>query len=225
MRQHAKLTVPVYRGNLKTMSKQAVRQKIRTLLQTLPPEAFQKEGLQVLPLLRESPLWEKHRRVLFFLSTDREIDTVPLMEAAFSGKKEVYVPKIEGESLAFYRIYSPDGPWSLGAFNIREPETVREEDALKAAGEPLLILVPGLAFDLRGGRLGRGKGCYDRFFAGLELPGEKTGPAKKNYTALGLCLEAQIIPRVPAETWDKPMDALCTGTSLRYCKRTTICSL
>jgi 5-formyltetrahydrofolate cyclo-ligase len=198
------------------MSKQAVRRKIRTLLQTLPPEVFRAEGLRALPRLRESPLWGDHRRILFFLSTGREIDTTPLMEAAFSDEKAVYVPKIEGESLVFYRVYSTAGPWSLGAFRIREPETLREEDALKGGEAPFLILVPGLAFDPRGGRLGRGKGYYDRFFAGL--PGEKTVPAKKNYTALGFCLEAQIIPQVPTDAWDKPMDALCTGSSLRYCK-------
>ncbi|MFP3091570.1 5-formyltetrahydrofolate cyclo-ligase [Treponema sp. TIM-1] len=201
------------------MSKQAVRQKIRTLLQTLPPAAFQKEGIQALLRLRESPLWDDYQRFLFFLSTDREIDTAPLMEAAFSDKKEVYVPKIEGDSLVFYRIYSPAGPWSLGTFKIREPETVRQEDALKREGSSLLILVPGLAFDPRGARLGHGKGYYDRFFAALDPPGERTDPTKKNYTALGLCLEIQLLPRIPTETWDKPMDALCTGSSLRYCPK------
>jgi 5-formyltetrahydrofolate cyclo-ligase len=199
------------------MSKQAVRRKIRTLLQSLPPEVFRKEGIQALRRLRGSPLWDVHRRILFFLSMDREIDTLPLLEAAFSDKKEVYAPKIVGESLVFYRVYSPAGPWSWGAFGIREPENPGAEDVLKAEEPPLLILVPGLAFDPLGGRLGHGKGYYDRFFARLDHPGEKTGPAKKRYTALGLCLETQILPQVPTETGDKPMDALCTGSSLRYC--------
>jgi 5-formyltetrahydrofolate cyclo-ligase len=136
------------------------------------------------------------------------------MEAAFFDKKEVYVPKIDGESLVFYRLYSPAGPWSLGAFTIREPKTIREKDVLKPGVFPLLILVPGIAFDPRGGRLGHGKGYYDRFFAGLDLQDE-TG---KTYTTLGLCLEIQIIPQVPTEAWDKPMDALCTGNSFRICE-------
>jgi 5-formyltetrahydrofolate cyclo-ligase len=144
-----------------------------------------------------------------------EIDTAPLMEAAFSDKKEVYVPKVMGETLLFYRIYSPAGPWYMGAFNIREPAAVKEEDALKP-GE-FLVLVPGLAFDPQGGRLGHGKGYYDRFFTGIDVPGVKTGVAKKNYTALGLCLEVQIVPQVPREPWDKPMDALCTGSSFLNC--------
>jgi 5-formyltetrahydrofolate cyclo-ligase len=205
---------PRYRGRLKhgIMSKQAVRRKITTLLQSLPPELFREEGEEVLTRLWGSPLWRDHQRILFFLSTNLEIDTAPLIEAAFSDRKEIYAPKVVGEELLFYRIYSPAGPWFAGAFNIREPATLREEDALKAGEAPCLILVPGLAFDLRGGRLGHGKGYYDRFFTGLDALGGKA------YTALGLCLEAQILPQVPTEPWDKPMDALCTGSSLRYCE-------
>jgi 5-formyltetrahydrofolate cyclo-ligase len=199
------------------MSKQAVRRKISTLLQSLPPEVFREEGVEALTLLRGSHLWRGHQRILVFLSTNLEIDTAPLMEAAFSDRKDVYAPAVAGEELLFYRIYSPAGPWSVGAFKIREPAARREEDALKAGEAPCLILVPGLAFDLRGGRLGHGKGCYDRFFAGLDSSGGKTSAAKKTYTALGLCLEAQIVPQVPTEPWDKPMEALCTGSSLRYC--------
>ncbi|MDR0689127.1 MAG: 5-formyltetrahydrofolate cyclo-ligase [Spirochaetaceae bacterium] len=197
------------------MSKQAMRREITKLLRALPPGVFREAGVQAISRIRGGPFWQDHQRILFFLSTGLEIDTAPLMEAAFSDKKEVYAPKVMGESLLFYRIYSPAGPWYMGAFNIREPAAVKEEDALKP-GE-FLVLVPGLAFDPQGGRLGHGKGYYDRFFTGLDVPGVKTGPAKKNHTALGLCLEAQIVPQVPTEPWDKPMDALCTGSSFRNC--------
>jgi 5-formyltetrahydrofolate cyclo-ligase len=195
------------------MSKERIRQTIRSLLKTLPPRVFREEGIQALARIQKSSLWDFHR-ILFFLSTDREIDTFPLMEAAFAGKKEVYVPQIKGEELGFYRIYSPAGPWREGAFGIREPENPEKGDALKEGEGAFLVLVPGLAFDLRGGRMGHGKGYYDRFFAGLDARRGKTRGAKKNYTALGLCLDAQIISQVPMESQDKVMDALCTGTFL-----------
>jgi 5-formyltetrahydrofolate cyclo-ligase len=195
------------------MTKQTLRQTIGTLLQTFPPAVFREAGIQALERIQQSSLWD-HQRILFFLSTDLELDTAPLMEAAFADKKVVYAPKIEGEGLGFYRIYSPSGPWRVGAFNIREPEAAGKGDVLKEGGGPFLVLVPGLAFDLRGGRLGHGKGFYDRFFAGLDPRRGKTSGKKKSYTALGLCLEAQIVSRVPMERRDKPMDALCTGNSL-----------
>jgi 5-formyltetrahydrofolate cyclo-ligase len=67
---------------------------------------------------------------------------------------------------------------------------------------PALVFTPALAFDRQGRRLGRGKGYYDRFLAGLN---------RADYYAAGLCLERQVLPRLPADVWDKPVDALCTG--------------
>jgi 5-formyltetrahydrofolate cyclo-ligase len=195
------------------MTKQTLRQTIRTLLQTVPPEVFRNEGIQALARIQKSSFWD-YQRILFFLSTDLELDTAPLMEAALADQKEVYAPRIEGEGLGFYRVFSPAGPWRAGAFNIREPEAAGMGDALDEGGGPFLVLVPGLAFDRRGGRLGHGRGFYDRFFAGLDLRRGTSGGTEKNYTALGLCLEAQIVSRVPADGRDKPMDALCTGNSL-----------
>jgi 5-formyltetrahydrofolate cyclo-ligase len=67
-----------------------------------------------------------------------------------------------------------------------------------------MIVVPGLAFDRSGRRLGRGGAYYDRFLAGLNAAGQK-------YTAIGLCMAAQIVPEVPTEKWDKKMDGICSA--------------
>ena len=80
---------------------------------------------------------------------------------------------------------------------------------LPAAGGdfPTLVLTPGLAFDREGRRLGRGAGYYDRFFAELDKD-------SREYTALGLCMDFQIVEKVPVEPNDKKMDGLLTGTEL-----------
>jgi 5-formyltetrahydrofolate cyclo-ligase len=61
-----------------------------------------------------------------------------------------------------------------------------------------------LAFDREGNRLGRGKGYYDRFFAELDAEGYR-------YITIGFCMETQVVPRLPRESWDKKMNALCTA--------------
>jgi 5-formyltetrahydrofolate cyclo-ligase len=145
-----------------------------------------------------------------FLSLKDEIDTSPLLEAAFAEKKRVFVPRVEKDGLVFYET-GPSGPWVKGPFGVREPLLTGEaaERSLSPEDFPALIIVPGLAFDLSGKRLGRGKGYYDRFFAELE----KNVPASE-YKAIGLCMEIQITAGVPASSFDKKMDGLLSPVNL-----------
>jgi 5-formyltetrahydrofolate cyclo-ligase len=91
-----------------------------------------------------------------------------------------------------------------GSFGILEPrEELLAESAMEAA-EPALYLIPGTAFDERGGRVGRGKGYYDRFLEG------------KTATRAGLCFEVQILrKKLPLEPHDQLLDALVTEQRLR----------
>jgi 5-formyltetrahydrofolate cyclo-ligase len=191
------------------LSKGVLRREIKDRLGALAPEYFHEEGRRAASWVSSGSYWDLYQSILLFLSTGLEINTQPLLEAAFSGQKGVFLPKITGGGLRFYRVSSPAGPWREGPFHIREPagntETLKPEDG------PLLVIVPGLAFDPAGNRLGRGKGYYDRFLA--ELDGET--PA---YKTIGLCMEIQVLPQVPREEWDKRMDALCTGRGLTHCR-------
>jgi 5-formyltetrahydrofolate cyclo-ligase len=201
-------------------SKELLRNEIKRRLKSLTPEKFLDEGFMAVSRLRDEPVWARYGVVLVFLSIKYEIDTEPLLEAAFSDKKKVFAPKIEQNRLCFYRLRSPAGPWEYGPFNIREPAVSPEISGscpplLGPADFPALIIVPGMAFDETGNRLGRGGGYYDRFFADLDRgPDEKRPP----YTALGFAMETQIVAQVPAGAWDKKMDALCTAGSYRRCQ-------
>jgi 5-formyltetrahydrofolate cyclo-ligase len=150
---------------------------------------------------------------------DDEIDTGPFFFKAEADGKSVFVPRIEGERLSFYRYIRPGGPRTAlrqGGFGIREPEP---ETPLAPGDFPALVLTPGLAFDRWGCRLGRGRGFYDRFFAGLDA-GCLGGPPGRahSYTAVGLCIGAQMVPEVPAEDHDKTMDLVLAGNSLFWKK-------
>lgn len=150
--------------------------------------------------MRGASLWSRYGTILLFLSTPGEIDTGYLFEAAVGEGKKIFVPRTRGGRLVFCRVFDPAGPWERGPFGIREPP--EKAEPLKPRDFPVLAVVPGLAFDPAGTRLGRGGACYDRFFAG------ESGPCCK----IGFCGERQILPRLPADPWDVPMDALCTGS-------------
>jgi 5-formyltetrahydrofolate cyclo-ligase len=186
--------------------KQDLRQNLKTLMGGMPEAALRAEGERAAAALRALPLWDAYRSVLLFLSTRHEIDTGPLLEAAFASGKVPFAPRTEGGRLRFHRIPSPRGPWERGPFGIREPAAL-PGTALEAADFPVLVVTPGLGFDRRGGRLGKGGGFYDRFFAEPAVPGAGPLPC----FALGFCAAAQIVPEIPLAAHDKRMNALCTG--------------
>jgi len=192
--------------------KEKLRGEIKGLLRNVKREEFRDQGAASAALLRLSPLWSFYTTVFLFLSTDSEIDTQPLLEAAFKDGKEVFVPKVSfvtGEGrLVFYRVCSPEGPWEKGAFGIREPfpRGEGEWNQMALPDSPVLVVVPGLAFDKGGNRLGKGGGYYDRFFGELA--------EGRRYSALGLCMDFQLVESVPVGEKDKRMDGILTQNEL-----------
>jgi 5-formyltetrahydrofolate cyclo-ligase len=199
-------------------AKSLMRKYMKQRLVALPPDVFHGEGVRGAACIQGLALWTQYETVLLFLSLPDEIDTSPLLEAALSAGKRVFVPRVVSDtpymapdpiplthrSLCFFRVYGMDGPWRYGAYHIREPLTTCAEDRLKPEHFPALIIVPGMAFDREGRRLGHGWAYYDRFFAGLDARGLA-------YATIGFCLEAQFVERVPTDLYDKQMDVVCAG--------------
>jgi 5-formyltetrahydrofolate cyclo-ligase len=97
-----------------------------------------------------------------------------------------------------------------GRFGVREPAPKRP---LAAADFPALILCPGLAFDRRGRRLGRGRGFYDRFFAALDHNAGGNS-ARPGFTALGFGMDCQIVDSVPVDRRDRAVRGFITEKRL-----------
>lgn len=176
----------------------------------LGPEWFAAAGREAARYLPALPGWEGFRSALIFISMKDEIDTRPVIETALAAGKRVFVPRVEGEGMTFYR-YGATGGGIAG-----EGAGPALGAALAPEDFPLLVLCPGLAFDRRGGRLGRGRGFYDRFLAGLDagLPGSKPRGGPLSRTVAGLCGDCQLVEETPAESWDRPMEALLTERGL-----------
>lgn len=145
--------------------------------------------------LPQLPVWPRAGVVLFFAPLATEPDIWPVLELALAQGKVVGLPGYcaANDTYKAYRVVDPEREVRPGHFGIREPEPGCPELALDRID---LVLVPGIGFGLNGGRLGRGKGYYDRLLAGV--PGIKCGVA----------FDWQIEPEIPLEPHDVAMDWL-----------------
>jgi 5-formyltetrahydrofolate cyclo-ligase len=116
-----------------------------------------------------------------------------------------HFPKVTGGGLTMHRVPDPVSDLAPGTLGILEPSPV-----LPAVGlaEIDVFLCPGLAFDTRGGRLGRGLGLYDRMLAG----------ARPDALLIGICHPRQIVPDTHAEAHDVPMHLLASADGLLACR-------
>lgn len=120
-------------------------------------------------------------------------------------RKRLFYPKLgSGEKAALVQVNSPS-ELRPGRYGILEPvgtKVLTGED-----GNHLVVFIPGLAFDLRGNRLGRGKGWYDR---ALGLVGERA-------TLVALAFELQIVEQVPTDDWDRRVHHIITERRIIAC--------
>ncbi|GAC1411512.1 MAG: 5-formyltetrahydrofolate cyclo-ligase [Actinomycetota bacterium] len=140
------------------------------------------------------------RVVLAFASFGHEVDTDPIVSALFARGVRVLMPYVEGDRLCAAAIESL-GDLAPGYKGIREPQAVSPEDP-----HADVILVPGVAFDASGRRLGYGGGFYDGFLS------ESKG------TRVGLCFDCQIVDLVPSEERDQPVNIVVSELRTILCQ-------
>jgi 5-formyltetrahydrofolate cyclo-ligase len=127
-----------------------------------------------------------------------EVPTERIRRAYLAAGVLLYYPRVTGTgTLAFYPHREGDG-WETGPYGILEPSNPSGAGARLSGWD--IVVVPGLAFDRRGNRLGRGFGYYDRFLEGLP----------ESVPRVGLAWAGQLVPGVPVDTWDVPVHALVT---------------
>lgn len=130
--------------------------------------------------------------IMAFYPLPDEVDIRPLLKQLHNDGKTVLLPEVTGESTMVLRRYLPEAEMVNGSLGTQVPAT----DLFTDYELIDTILVPGVAFDKQGHRMGRGKGYYDRFLANLP-----NGSVK-----IGVCLPYQIVEFVPTEEHDFVMD-------------------
>ena len=148
--------------------------------------------------------------------------TEPVVRAALADGKQVAVPVVvaAGRRLRFALIEDYDRELRPGYRGILEPGP--EARRLVDAGRIDCYIIPGVAFDFRGFRLGRGLGYYDRALAGVKGPPAPVRPAgggrTERPTICALAYELQVVERLPVESHDVPVDYIVTEKRVIECK-------
>ena len=181
--------------------KSRLRKEMLEKLRAQTPDSRHRKRTQIVEKIREHPEFQRARVFMFYISTSQEVETRSLLEYVLGQGRTVAVPRVvrETASLEPVLIHHPEQDLAPGSYGILEPRA--------ELSEPLdldrldLILVPGIAFDRRGHRLGRGKGYYDRLLK--RLP-----PHVKRF---GLAFDFQLLPSVPASDSDASVDRVITN--------------
>jgi len=178
-------------------SKASVRAEMRRLRQELAPADREERSRRITDRLWALEDFARARRILFYAAGSGEVDTLPLLRRWVEEGRKPILPRVEGEALTPVEL---DGLGDLGPGyqGLLEPIPGRGRVVPWEAVE--VVLVPGLAFDLEGNRVGRGGGHYDRTLARL---GPKT-------CTIGLAFDFQVVERLPVDARDVPVDLVVT---------------
>jgi 5-formyltetrahydrofolate cyclo-ligase len=187
-------------------SKSALRRRMAAIRDAIPAEERTAKSEAIARRLSEWGGFAAAKTVLAFISTRSEVLTQPMVAAALAAGKVVGAPRtlLEQKRLEFRRIRGLAQELVPGPFGILEPKT--EAPLLDPAAADL-ILVPGLAFDKQGYRLGYGGGFYDRLLANPEV----------RAATVGIAFEGQIVERMPHEESDRPVGWLATEQRIINC--------
>ena len=189
--------------NLKE-KKDKIRSFVAKRRYALSDNEIKEKSLIISRHLKSLESFKLSKSVALYSPILNEVRTESIFMAAVQIEKEVYFPRVSGSSLSFYRVYNLD-QLRLGKFRVLEPEPSSHE--IKPE-EIDIFLMPGLAFDNSGNRLGYGKGYYDRALKNVS-----------EHKRVGLSYSFQILDSIPSDVHDQKVGAIVTEQGVVFSRR------
>jgi 5-formyltetrahydrofolate cyclo-ligase len=190
--------------------KNQLRQEMRQRRRALSPSERSQASYSLAEHVAASHLFQVSQRIAFYLPNDGEIDLQPLIEYAWQVNKLCFLPVIgpRNSRRLWFLPYGTDTPLKTNRFGIPEPVHHRGKRQFKPHALDL-ILLPLVAFDQNGQRLGMGGGFYDRTLAFLSHRRLWHKPR-----LLGTAYQFQQLETLPVQPWDIPLDGVATDEGL-----------
>ena len=185
--------------------KKDIRSTILKKRSSMPRSEVQKKSKLIKEQIFQMQEFREAKTILFYVSYDNEVDTHEMIKESLGMKKQVVVPKTDMNNRTI--ICSSLTKWNdllSGAYNILEP---RQECVNEVSIESIdLIMIPGVAFDCQGNRIGHGMGYYDRLLQ-----------KKMSAHCLGLAFELQIVESISTEKYDVKVEKIVTEERIITC--------
>ena len=179
------------------MDKKSLRRQIREKKRALTEEQIATASIELCKQFLDTQQYADAKTVYGYLPYNQEVRTIPILQQALDDGKRVAVPKVYGDQMRFIFITGFD---DLANSDMGIPEPVA--DGPVADDTTALVLMPGLAFDPQGHRVGYGGGFYDKFLA-----------TEPKHPTVALCYDFQLLPRLETDVFDIPVDlVLCAET-------------
>ena len=172
------------------MDKKALRKQIREKKSLLSREQIIDASTRLAELFFSTDEYKNANTIYGYLPYNQEVRTELILGRALADGKRVAVPKLYGDEMRFIYIEDFNG---LETSEMGIPEPVCDDPV--AVDTSALVLMPGLAFDAQGHRIGYGGGFYDKFLA-----------SEPNHTTVALCYDFQMYPELDTDSFDIPVD-------------------
>ena len=191
--------------------KEPLREALLARRDALPGPERAAASLAIQRRIESLPAFQGAAGVHCYVSMRTEVETEGIFRACWARGKSTFVPfQIREPRGLGWALRKPGDRLPRGPFRVPEPEAERRSPE---NGDKIdLILVPGVAFDRSGSRLGYGKGFYDLFLSGLQNRRVKLGEdyASQNPAIVGLAFSLQLVDSIPQDSWDVKMEKVVT---------------
>ncbi len=181
------------------MTKDEIRQEIKQRKEMLTHDQIIKKSEIIVQHFTALSEYDNCSQLILYASFNQEVNTLPLINQALRDGKKVALPKVMGKDIEFFYI-TAFSETAISTMGIPEPDTLKKIELI--SDRTNLILVPGLAFDRTGNRIGYGKSYYDAYFTG------KSG--KADFLKIAFAYDFQVYDSIPVESHDVKIDWLIT---------------
>jgi 5-formyltetrahydrofolate cyclo-ligase len=187
------------------LTKSRIRIEVKSILHAITPTRLREKSAALQEKLYAMDCYKQAEVLFCYYAMEREVSTENIIRNSLDSGKQVYAPRIVGNSLVFHLIDPAGTNLKPNRYGIPEPDAeLPLFDICDMGARTCLIIVPGLAFDRQKNRLGRGKGYYDRFLVRIKKAAART------CCVVGICFSEQLFPALPYVGNDVPMDMVMT---------------
>lgn len=192
------------------MTKKEIRSHIKKLRNALPQSLRNEYNKQIYHRLSSLDEFKEADMLFTYISFGSEVSTKEIINKAIQMGKKVYVPKVEDGGMNFYEIKGFEG-LIRSEFGIMEPDSQEHHRYIAGLSDnsKMLMLLPGLAFDKYGNRIGYGAGYYDRYL---------NSHSQTEWVKLALAYDFQVMNQIKVNKYDIPTDYIITDKRSINCK-------